>query len=194
MKRLLITLIFLVGAPWLFTVSLQMLQTSSDKPYSDINFVSPVPNLSGARIFAALPDNPGETNIQITAGDARETILQRYLYKFDTPLANYTNEIISAADEYDLDFRLLVAIARQESNLCKYIPEGGHNCWGWGIHARGTLGFENYQQAIWTVSKGLRENYLDDGLTTPESIMTRYTPSSNGSWAYAVRLFMEEME
>jgi hypothetical protein len=37
-----------------------------------------------------------------------------------------------------------------------------------------------------TVAKGLKENYVDKGLITPKQIMSRYTPSSNGSWEKGV--------
>ena len=32
------------------------------------------------------------------------------------------------------DYRLLPAIAMQESTLCRSIPVDSHNCWGWGIY------------------------------------------------------------
>ena len=106
----------------------------------------------------------------------------------------YVGDIIQIADYYDLDFRLTTAIAQQESNLCKKIPPGSHNCWGWGIHSRGSLGFDSYTDALDAVSKGLKFEYLDKGLSTPEEIMSKYTPLSNGSWAQGVSKFMEEME
>lgn len=155
---------------------------------------SPEPQVAGAMVFAALPDDGGEMDYGISEGDARPIILRNFLEEFDSPLVGLEDEIIEASDAYDLDFRLLAAIARQESGLCEFAPEGTFNCWGWGIHKRGTLGFDSYEEGIWTVARGLREDYLDAGLVTPEELMSRYTPSSNGSWAWAVRQFMEEME
>ena len=84
--------------------------------------------------------------------------------------------------------------SQQESNLCKKIPSGTFNCLGWGVHSKGTLGFSSFEEAIEVVSKGLKENYIDEGLLTPEEIMTKYTPHSDGSWAYGVNLFMNEIE
>jgi hypothetical protein len=54
--------------------------------------------------------------------------------------------------------------------------------------------FTNYEEAIETVSKGIKENYVDKGLTTPDDIMKKYTPSSNGSWANGVNEFMQDMQ
>ena len=106
----------------------------------------------------------------------------------------YANNVVTAADKYKIDFRLITAIAQQESNLCKIIPPDSHNCWGWGINSNGSLGFNSYEEAIDTVSKGLKEEYIDKGYTTPEQIMSKYTPLSNGSWAFGVNKFLTEME
>lgn len=106
----------------------------------------------------------------------------------------YAPLIVSSADENGIDFRLTTAIAQQESNLCKKIPAESYNCWGWGIHSQGTLGFATFEDGIIEVSKGLREYYLNEGLTSIEEIMAKYTPASDGSWAYAVNKFMEDLE
>ncbi len=130
----------------------------------------------------------------VVVADSRPLIIKKYLTSFDSPLLPYADLIFKTSQDYGLDYRLLLAIAQQESNLCKKIPEDSYNCWGWGIHSRGTLRFSSYEEAILAVAKGLKEDYLDKGLKTPEEIMTKYTPLSDGSWAFGVRQFMEEME
>jgi hypothetical protein len=82
----------------------------------------------------------------------------------------------------------------QESNLCKHIPEGSHNCWGFGIYGDKITRFDNYFDAIDAVTKTLATKYRDKGLTEPYEIMTMYTPSSNGSWAHGVSTFMTAMQ
>lgn len=42
-------------------------------------------------------------------------------------------------------------------------------------------------------AKILKRDYIERGLTTPEQIMRKYTPSSNGSWASSVNQWMAEM-
>lgn len=148
----------------------------------------------GVQVFAALPEQQSAVMSSITSADARIEIIKQYLAKYNSPLEVYAPLIVSVADQYQLDSRIIVAIAQQESNLCKKIPGGTFNCWGWGIHSRGTLGFPDYPTAIQTVSKGLREEYIDKGYTTVEQIMQKYTPLSNGSWASGVSQFMAEME
>ncbi|MBI5044447.1 MAG: hypothetical protein HZC02_00820 [Candidatus Levybacteria bacterium] len=55
--------------------------------------------------------------------------------------------------------------------------------------------FDNYPQAIATISKTLAEKYRDaNGLVTPDQIQKMYTPSSNGSWANGVNHFIEVLQ
>lgn len=148
----------------------------------------------GSKIYAALPSSVGEVAGAATTADARLEIIQQYLENYKSPLAPHAQDILDTSEKYGLDFRLLVAIAQQESNLCKKIPENSYNCWGWGVHSRGTLRFSNYKEAMDAVAKGIREEYIDKGYTTPEEIMAKYTPLSPGTWAVGVRQFLEEME
>ena len=147
----------------------------------------------GANIFAALPDTMPSVESSIGTADARAQIVKNYLTYYDSPMAYLADYIVQVADANGIDFRLTTAIAQQESNLCKVIPEGSYNCWGWGIHSRGTLGFSSYEEGIRVVSEGVKQEYIDKGYETPEEIMGKYTPLSNGSWAEGVGHFMDEM-
>lgn len=148
----------------------------------------------GAQVFSALPKQTGEIYGVATVSDARTEIIRQYLEKYNSPLESKAQFLVDTAQKYELDFRLLVAIAQQESNLCKKIPDGTYNCWGWGIHSRGTLGFNSFEEGIETVAQGLKNEYIDKGYLTPEQIMSKYTPSSPGSWAKGVSQFLAEME
>lgn len=148
-----------------------------------------------APILAALPPQEvASVTLSPQGADARAEIIYQYLKRYDSPLTPHASFIVEISDEYRLDFRLLPAIAQQESNLCKKIPEDSFNCWGWGIHKRGTLGFQSFEEGIEVVARGLRQNYLDKGLQTPEEIMSKYTPSSPGTWSAGVTAFMSDME
>lgn len=128
--------------------------------------------------------------------DARPIIVANFLERHNSPLIpheHYGRIFVDIADRYGVDFRLLPAIAMQESNLCKRIPPGSHNCLGFGIHERGTLGFESYEANFDRAARELKKYYIDQGRTTPEEIMRKYTPSSNGSWAASVNQWMAEM-
>ena len=131
---------------------------------------------------------------EIAADDARPLIIKRYLEKYKSPLVPYADLIYQVSEDYGLEYYWIVAIAQQESNLCKKAPEDSHNCWGYGIHKRGTLKFDNYELAIKSYAEYLKREYFDKGLNTPELIMQKYCPSSNGSWANGVNQFIEEMK
>lgn len=134
---------------------------------------------------------------QIQTADARPLILAGFLEKHQSPLVPYDyfgEYLTELADKYDLDYRLLPSIMMQESNLCKKVPENSYNCLGLGVHSRGTWRFERYEDNFEAAAKVLKQNYIDKGLVTPEEIQKKYTPSSKGSWQFAVNHFMEVLE
>ncbi len=144
--------------------------------------------------YAALPTNQDFFSASISESDGRVEKIRQFLQKYRSPLEPYAQDIINAAEEYGLDYRLVPAIAMQESNLCLKIPEESNNCWGFGIYGGKIHKFVDYKEGIYSVSKTLGIIYKDKGLVTPEQIMTRWTPSSNGSWAFSVNHFMDKLK
>ena len=148
-------------------------------------------------VFSSQPPILGATTQNFGTGDARGPIVEQFFAGHDAPLAPYGRFMVTMADKYGLPWNLLPAIAMKESNGGKKIPEGTNNPFGWAITSTETLGFLSWEEGIETVAKGLREKYFDQGLTTPELIMTKYCPLSvekGGSWAADVIHFMEELE
>lgn len=139
------------------------------------------------------------TGLQFDArtADARVDIIATFLTRYKSPLTpadRYAHILVDAADRYGLDYRLLPAIMMQESNLCKASDPAIHNCLGFGIHKGGTLAFDSYEESFDRAARELKERYINQGLITPEQIMRKYTPSSNGSWANSVNQWIAEME
>lgn len=193
-KNFIITIFFFTLTPVVLGTSLfslLSLQKLSEKE-SSVQLSGQL--TSGARVFASLPAQIPSVFGSATSADARVEIIGQYLESYNSPLAPLAEFIVATADKYGLDYRLTTAIAQQESNLCRYIPPGGYNCWGWGIHSKGTLGFSSFEEGIETVSAGLKVNYIDMGYVTPEEIMAKYTPLSPGTWAIGVNKFMSDME
>ena len=129
--------------------------------------------------------------------DARPELIAKFLERHNspmTPYAYYGQKLVEIADRHGLDFRLLPAIAMQESNLCRATnPKAPNNCLGFGIHSRGTLDFENYEAGFERAGRELKQNYIDQGLDTVSLIESKYTPFSNGSWANSVNQWMAEI-
>jgi len=150
------------------------------------------------RVLISDSDNFDEEKIKVeslvSSGDARPIIIKKYLEKYNSPMAPYADLIYQVSKDYGFEYYWIVAIAQQESNLCKKAPENSFNCWGYGIHKKGTLRFESYELAIKSYAEYLKREYFDKGLNTPDLIMKKYCPSSNGSWSYGVQQFIDEME
>ena len=126
--------------------------------------------------------------------DIRVANLKYFFRKYESVLYDKSDYIVKIADQYKLDYRLIPAIAMQESGLCKHIYENSYNCWGWGIYGNKVTRFSSYEEAIETISRGLKKNYIDKGLVTAEDIMKKYTPPSTGSWAFGVNFFLKIIE
>lgn len=152
------------------------------------------------QLFLALPSNTimkGDYQANIGSQDGRSIIIYNFFKTYNSPLVNYSDKFVSVADKYGLDYKLLPAISMQESNGGKFLPDNSNNPFGYGIYGGQVLKFDSFDTAIERVGKGLSEDYIKQGLLTPQQIMTKYTPpslSKGGSWANGVATFMEELK
>jgi len=144
--------------------------------------------------LSSAPTVLGSVSTEVELSDGRITNLKSFFRKYNSPLYDSADVIIQVSDLYHFDYRLLPAIAMQESNLCRVIPDDSHNCWGWGIYGTTVTKFDSYEEAIQVVALGIKKEYLDKGFITASSIMEKYTPSSNGSWAHGVNTFLRMLE
>ena len=191
MKKVFLLTSFFVATPALIFISIiyfAFLSTQKTNPQAVLGVSTE------AVSFAALPTADNLFTSEIVQTDSRAEMVRQFFQKYRSPLEPYAQDVIDSADKYGLDFRLIPAIAMQESNLCLKAPIGSFNCWGFGIYNHKVLQFNSYPEAIDTVTKALATNYKKDGLNTPEEIMARYTPNSNGSWANGVNEFMAELQ
>ncbi|KKQ23927.1 MAG: hypothetical protein US40_C0006G0041 [Candidatus Roizmanbacteria bacterium GW2011_GWC2_37_13] len=150
------------------------------------------------KILSAIAEEKNKPNegyrAEATVVDGRVANLKSFFRKYNSPLYNNAEKIVEVSDLHQFDYRLLPAIAMQESNLCRVIPDDSHNCWGWGIYGTTVTRFESYDEAIETVGRGIKREYIDKGLVTATAIMEKYTPSSKGSWAHGVNTFLKALE
>lgn len=110
--------------------------------------------------------------------------IREYLVSRHAPLADYAEEFVKAADEYDIDYRIVAAISVIESGGGKNNFRK-HNAWGWGKRS-----FDSWEDGIWAVSMGI-SNYYSRGLTTPKLISTYYCPPNAAKWANNVQHVMD---
>lgn len=161
---------------------------------TQVKIVNPVNQ--NFKLYISLPKTTSETSDSVKRSDARSKIIEDFFRGYNSNLADFSDIFTGIADKYQLDWRLLPSIAMQESNGGKKIIQGSFNPFGYGIYGDLVIKFTSFEQAIERVGKGLREDYLNKGLITPEQIMTKYTPPSlkkGGAWAKGVSTFMEEL-
>lgn len=144
--------------------------------------------------FQAVPENLSTGSIEVETHDGRISSLDDFFSSYESPLEGFAEKIISEADKNNIDYRLLPAIAMQESTLCKKVIEDSYNCWGFGIYGGKVTKFNNYNHAIEVVTKTLSEKYVQKGFVTPEEIVTKYTPSDTGKWAEVVSIIMSRLK
>jgi len=122
--------------------------------------------------------------------DNRTQILKEYFQQFNSPLAEYAEEFVGAADAYELDWRLLPAISGVESTYGKFIPQNSYNAYGWN---NGAYTFQSWEDSIWTVTKALKEKYVNRGANTVDKIGRIYAPPSP-FWAGKVKGIMAKID
>lgn len=123
--------------------------------------------------------------------DTRPIIIERFLK--NTPLETYSAYLVDVADKYDIDYRLIPAIAMKESGGGRAAPEGSFNAWGF---ENGRTVFGSWESAIDAVGKTLKTRYIDRGMNTPDEIMPIYAPPqihTGGKWAQDINSFFSKM-
>lgn len=186
--------VWFLGAWFAMSTTTLILTIVSIFYLSNTKIIQPV--AQNFNLYTALPTSEIVSSESIGSSDARAKIVENFFAGYKAPLADFADEFISVADKYQLDFRLLPAIAMQESNGGKKQINNSNNPFGYGIYGSLVVKFPSFAEAIERVGRALREDYLDKGLTNPAQIMTKYTPPSlakGGSWAIGVSSFMEEL-
>lgn len=124
--------------------------------------------------------------------DPRTQILSDYFAKYNSPLEPHAQDFIDAADQYGVDWKLVPAIAGVESTFGKHVPHGTYNGWGWGVYGDQALGFKSWRDGIFTVTGGLKQNYINKGLTTPYAMNRVYAASP--AWGWKVTFFINDLD
>lgn len=154
------------------------------------------------KIEGVTSSSPSESNFQtqkqkplifeanVTAKkDDRAQILGKFLEQRNSPMAKDAKKLVQIADKYDLDWKLLPAIAGVESQYGHMIPSGSYNPYGWN---NGASYFTNWADASETVASGIRSRYAQSGAVTPYIIGPKY--AANPLWASQVSNYMYQID
>lgn len=84
---------------------------------------------------------------------------QKYLKEYQSPLANYTEEIIAACKEHDCDPCLIIAIGMAETTLGNHMG-GRYNFWNYlpGGEGNPPHNFKSWENAISALAYEFGEN------------------------------------
>jgi len=183
---------------------------------SSISYINqPLPTVAGtshslpnnrspkySSVFASLPAKNSDIVTSVKTADARSEILRQYLAHYNSILEPYSELIVQLSDQHNFDYRWMVAIAQQESSLCKFIPENSNNCWGWGIYPEPSnpsvmkiTRFDTLEDALRRIAPQFKTIFLKGNHSKdPFKVMKTYTPPSDGSWAEGVSQFFKDLE
>ena len=188
-KKLALVSAWILAAPILIIVSAIFL--TLEKNSIKLPIVS-TPFQIDAQIQTAEENIISSSVIATEIKDMRPLMVEKFLKR--TPLAQYSTYIVQVSDKYNIDWRLIPAIAMKESGGGNAIPNGGFNAWGF---ENGRTHFGSWEEAIDTVGKTLKNRYISKGLITPDQIMPVYAPPAvlnGGGWARDINSYYSKME
>jgi len=119
----------------------------------------------------------------------KKRVITKVLQTTSSPLSGSVDEFIKACATYQLDCYLLPSITRLESSYGQFIHPNSNNPFGWG---GGYIMFDTWGDAIDTVGKGLRTNYIDKGANDVYDIGKIYAASP--TWGVRVERFMNDFK
>jgi hypothetical protein len=117
--------------------------------------------------------------------DTRSSVLRAFFEKQDCPAQHYVEEFLDAADQYDLDWRLLPSLAYVESTGGKAALN--NNLFGWDS---GRAQFDSPSAGIHQVGYRLTHSalYKDKDL---DGLLTTYNPDAE--YARKVKAVMQQI-
>ena len=151
------------------------------------------PQSAQANIARSSAAMTAPVEIQEKADDNRAQILRAYLESKNSPLAAHAATFVKEADTYNLDWKLVAAIAGLESSFGQRIPYESYNGWGYGVYGDNVRRFASWDEGIHVVSQALRVNYMTKWKATTIPEIGRIYAASP-TWAQRVQFFLNDME
>lgn len=117
----------------------------------------------------------------------KKLAIKKVLEKYHSPIQGSIDDFMASCTTYELDCYLLPSITGLESSFGRFTYPNSNNGFGWG---GGYIMFSSWSEAISTVAKSLRQNYIDKGADTVDKIGPIYAESL--TWSQRVNSFMNE--
>jgi hypothetical protein len=119
--------------------------------------------------------------------------IDAYLARKNSPMAGLGGMLSGYARDYDIDPRLVVAIAGAETTFGLHTC-AGNNAWNWFHHRTCPQSpFTSYQEGAERVTRFLRLSYINRGYDTIDLIRYKYCATGCDNWVPLVTRFHDEM-
>jgi|GEM_PF-1379056 len=128
--------------------------------------------------------------------DFRAVVFDEYFRRNNSPLYGLGSVFVDRCEKYKApkDCTIMVAIARAETDLCKYPPsQAQKNCWGFGGSGQNRYDFSSYAEGIDVVTERLANGYGYKCMIDPRAMEMVYCgqrPSCQG-WGEVILKFMD---
>lgn len=125
------------------------------------------------------------------------TVIDTYLSGKDSPIAGNGSVFFNSGVEWNVDPRLIVAIAGAESSFGKNwaaCPATGFNAWSWFYDGNCVNSpFSSYADGIQTVTEFIRKSYLNKGFNTIPQIESKYCAAGCANWTANVTSYYTQI-
>lgn len=137
------------------------------------------------------------TNIQ--SKDKRVYVLDEYFRANNSPLYGTAKIMVDKCDQYGApkDCVILAAIARNETDLCKYHNSASmFNCWGFGGGGIYRINFNSWEEAIDRVTSVLVQQYGNRYIIDPSLMERTFCGDEPGctDWGNKIKSFVKEID
>jgi hypothetical protein len=122
--------------------------------------------------------------------------IDRYLESKNSPLAGHGEAFLDSGRRWNVDPRLVVAIAGAETTFGTRMC-ADYNAWNWFYMDTSRCSpnaFDSWEDGIEQVTRGLKQSHLDRGRTTISAIAETYTATDRETWIGNVtRFYWDEL-
>jgi len=188
-----------------FFVSARVIADLSFKVYTNLPRLS-VDNIQkvnnafvNGEVLSATAIKLTTPNQTVRLQDPRAYVFDEYFRRNNSPLRNTGDIFVANCLKYTMprDCITIVAIARAETDLCKYGGSDSYfNCWGFGGGGIHRMRFTSWEQSIDRVSRSLGWSYGSRYILNPRLMATTFCGSEPGctGWGERVLFFMAEID
>lgn len=163
----------------------------------DLSAISIKNNPSESQVLGTSTNQKINTNINLV--DERAYVFDQYFLANNSPLYGYGKYFVEKCDQYGApkDCITVIAIARNETNLCKYnISAEMHNCWGFGGGGEHRLYFDDFYQSIDRVTRVLVEGYGPEYMIDPSLMEGTFCGPQDEckNWGNSIKFFINQID